>query len=131
MKSSLAAFSAAALLGLAAAQPARCEPPATQPARPLTTLPYTPSLEPSFMDRSTDPCVDFYTYSCGKWSAKNPIPGDQSRWSVYAKLHQENLQFLWGMLEEASRPDPGRDANTRKIGDYFAACMDTAALDKA
>ncbi|HEY2737470.1 MAG TPA: M13 family metallopeptidase [Thermoanaerobaculia bacterium] len=131
MKSSLAAFSAAALLGLAAAQPARCEPPAAQPERPLTTLPYTPSLDPSFMDRSADPCVDFYTYSCGKWSAKNPIPGDQSRWSVYWKLDLENHQFLWGMLEEASRPDPGRDANTRKIGDYFAACMDTAALDKA
>jgi endothelin-converting enzyme/putative endopeptidase len=135
MKSSLAAFSAAALLGLAATQPARCEPPAAPsaaaPERPLTTLPYTPSLEPAFMDRSVDPCVDFYAYTCGKWPAKNPIPADQSRWSVYAKLAKENQQFLWGMLEEASRPDPGRDANTRKIGDYFAACMDTAALDKA
>jgi endothelin-converting enzyme/putative endopeptidase len=135
MKSSLAAFSTAALLGLAAGLPAWPEPPATPPPagpeRPLTALPYTPSLEPSFMDRSVDPCVDFYKYSCGKWSAQNPIPADKARWSVYAKLGQENRQFLWGMLEEASRPDPGRDANTRKIGDYFASCMDTAAIDKA
>jgi putative endopeptidase len=130
MKSSLAVVSTvslAALLGLAAGPPAWSEPP----ERPLTALPYTPSLEPSFMDRSVDPCVDFYTYSCGKWSEKNPIPADRGRWSVYAKLGKENRQFLWGMLEEASRPDPHRDANTRKIGDYFASCMDTAAIDKA
>jgi putative endopeptidase len=142
MKSSLAVFSTLALLGLAAGLPAWSEPPAPPPVkppappeRPLTALPYTPSLEPSFMDRSVDPCVDFYTYTCGKWSEKNPIPADRGRWSVYAKLGQENRQFLWGMLEEASRPDPKgrdhRDANTRKIGDYFASCMDTAALEQA
>jgi endothelin-converting enzyme/putative endopeptidase len=82
------------------------------------------------MDRAVDPCVDFYTFSCGKWPQTNPIPADRPNWSVYAKLSQENRQFLWGMLEEAARPDPGRDANTQKIGDYFAACMDTAAAEK-
>ena len=122
--SSLAAFCSAALLALAASAAAPAE-------RPLTALPYTPSLDASFMDRSVDPCVDFYTYSCGKWSQKNPIPADRAEWDVYAKLGQENRQFLWGMLEEAARPDPGRDANTRKIGDYFASCMDEAAIDKA
>jgi endothelin-converting enzyme/putative endopeptidase len=136
MKSSLAVFATAVLLGLAAGQPARCEPPATPPAapapeRPLTALPYTPSLEPSYMDRSVDPCVDFYRFSCGKWLEKNPIPADQARWSVYGKLGQENIRFLWGMLEEASRPDPKRDASTRKIGDYFASCIDEPGLEKA
>jgi putative endopeptidase len=119
----LGSLSTLALLGFAAA--------AAPQERPLTSLPYTPSLDPSFLDRSVDPCVDFYTFSCGKWLEKNPIPPDQTRWAVYAKLHQENLRFLWGMLEEAALPNPGRDASSRMIGDYFAACMDEAALEKA
>ena len=48
---------------------------------PLPTLPYTPGLDPAAMDRSVDPCVDFYAYTCGGWIAKNPIPADQGAWS--------------------------------------------------
>ncbi|MGD0515389.1 MAG: hypothetical protein ABSA29_18960 [Terriglobales bacterium] len=36
------------------------------------------------MDKSIDPCVDLYRYSCGGWQKKNPIPPDQTSWSVYA-----------------------------------------------
>ena len=102
-----------------------------QQERPLTALPYTPSLHTEFMDRSVEPCVDFYRYSCGNWNKLNPIPSDQARWDVYAKLHDENLRFLWGLLEEAARPTPGRNASQQKIGDYFGACMDEAAVEKA
>ncbi|HBL25528.1 MAG TPA: M13 family peptidase [Acidobacteria bacterium] len=98
---------------------------------PLPSLPYTPSLEPAFLDRTADPCVDFYQFSCGRWLEKNPIPADRPSWSVYGKTGQENQQFLWGLLAEAARPDAGRDADTRKVGDYFAACMDEAAVEKA
>jgi len=127
-----------AILALAlAALPAYAQAPAAPAAkptaeeRPLTALPYTPSLDTTVMDRSVDPCVDLYKYSCGKWLEKNPIPADQSHWSVYSKMDDDNVRFLWGMLEEAARPEPGRDANTQKIGDYFAACMDEPAIEKA
>jgi endothelin-converting enzyme/putative endopeptidase len=99
--------------------------------RPLASLPYTPSLEASFMNRSVDPCVDFYHYACGNWIKLNPIPADQPRWDVYGKLHTDNLRFLWGILEDASKPAPNRSANQQKIGDYFGACMDEAAVEKA
>jgi endothelin-converting enzyme/putative endopeptidase len=79
-----------------------------------------------------DPCVDFYAYSCGGWQKRNPIPADQAGWSVYGKATAENRQFLWGLLEEAARkPDAERTPDERKVGDYFAACMDERAVEKA
>src|SRR5579864_648887 len=76
--------------------------PATE--RPLTALPYTPGLDVSAMDRTIDPCVNFYRYSCNTWIKNNPIPPDQARWDVYAKLQQDNQRFLWGLLEQAAKP---------------------------
>jgi putative endopeptidase len=99
--------------------------------RPLAALPYTPSLEPAFMDRSVDPCVDFYAYSCNGWRAMNPIPPDKSRWSVYGKLYNENQQVLWGLLEEAAADPQTANPKLRQLGDAFAACMDLPAIDKA
>jgi endothelin-converting enzyme/putative endopeptidase len=76
------------------------------------------------MDQSIHPCEDFYRYSCGGWLKTNPIPSDQSSWSVYSKLTQDNERFLWGILEDTAKPNPARSAVEREIGDFFAACMD-------
>jgi endothelin-converting enzyme/putative endopeptidase len=97
--------------------------------QPLASMPYSPSLDLTNLDRSVDPCVNFYKFSCGGWEKNNPIPPDQTSWSVYAKLSDENTQFLWGILkEDAVLKD--RTPVQQKIGDYFSACMDTAAIDK-
>ena len=82
------------------------------------------------MDRSVDPCTDFYRYSCGAWIKKNPIPPDQARWDVYSKLTDDNQRFLWGILEEASKPSPNRSGVETQIGNYFYACMDEPAIEK-
>ena len=97
---------------------------------PLTSLPYSPSLDLSSMDRAVNPCVDFYHYSCGGWIKKNPIPSDQARWDVYAKLEDENHRFLWGILQEAAKRTQGRSAVEAEIGDYFHACMDEAHVEQ-
>jgi putative endopeptidase len=101
-----------------------------QTEKPLTSFPYTPGLDINSVDKTADPCVDFYQYSCGGWKKNNPIPADQPRWSVYGKLYQENQQFLWGILDQLSKQTSGRNANQQKIGDYFGACTDEAAVNK-
>jgi len=97
--------------------------------RPFAELPYTPSLDVQAMDRSVDPCDDLYTFACGGWQKRNPIPADQSSWSVYRKLNTEMQQYVWGILEEAAKPAANRSATRQRIGDYFAACMDEKAID--
>jgi putative endopeptidase len=98
--------------------------------RPTTSFPYTPGLDVTSMDKGADPCVDFYQYACGGWMKNNPVPADQARWDVYSKLAQDNRRYLWGILEDLSKRGAGRGANEQKIGDYFGACMDEAAIER-
>jgi putative endopeptidase len=88
-------------------------------------------LDVSSMDPSIDPCVDFYTYSCGNWMKKNPVPADQSSWGIYEKLQDENRERLRGILESAAAAAGQPTAYTKKIGDYYASCTDEAAIERA
>ncbi len=101
------------------------------PEKPFEELPYTPSLDPAAMDRSANPCDDLYQYACGGWMKNNPIPPDQNRWDVYGKLSVDNQRYLWGILEDAAKFSANRTPTQQRIGDYFAACMDTDAVEKA
>ncbi len=99
---------------------------ASQPA-----LPYTPVLDVTAMDRTVDPCVDFYAYACGGWQKKNPVPADQSSWSVIAKLTDDNRELLRKILERTTLDDPRRGPINQKIGDFYAACMDENTVNQA
>ncbi|MGA9353512.1 MAG: M13 family metallopeptidase [Terriglobales bacterium] len=89
-----------------------------------------PVLDVTAMDKTIDPCVDFYTYSCGGWMKKNPIPPDQASWGTYSKLEDENRAQLRAILEEAAKTGIPRNAAIQKIGDYYASCMDEPAIEK-
>jgi len=82
------------------------------------------------MDRSVDPCTDFYAYSCGQWRKKNPIPADEASWGVTDKLQDDNLAVLREILEQAAASADGNPVR-QKIGDFYAACMDEKAIEVA
>jgi putative endopeptidase len=94
------------------------------------TLPYCPSLDVSSMDPSVKPCVNFYQYSCGGWRTNNPIPNDETRWSVYGKLYEDNLELLRELLEQAASSSEPRDKVKQEAGDFYGACMDEATVEK-
>ena len=83
------------------------------------------------LDKSIEPCNDFYAYACSKWMAQNPIPADRSSWGRFNELQQRGEYIVRDILEKASAERAGRSVNEQKIGDYYASCMDESAIEKA
>jgi putative endopeptidase len=83
------------------------------------------------LDKSIDPCNDFYAYACSKWLARNPIPSDRPSWGRFDELQQRGQFVVRDILEKAAVDRPGRTASEQKIGDYYASCMDESAIEKA
>ncbi len=88
-----------------------------------------PEFEASQLDRSVNPCDNFYQFACGGWKKNNPIPPDQVVWGRFNELAEHNRAILRDILEKASDPNAKRDDVERRIGDYYAACMDEKAVN--
>src|SRR3954447_22347939 len=83
------------------------------------------------VDKSVDPCVDFYQYACGNWLAKHPIPADRATYGVGGLVFDQNLDALHDALEVAANPTSKRSPAERRVGDYYAACMDERRINAA
>jgi predicted metalloendopeptidase len=116
------------------AGPAAPAPPtsaAPAPAAASAPAPQAGALfDPANLDRSASPCVDFYRYANGGWQAKHPRPAAYPEWGRFAELEERNGQQLRSLLETAARGNAAPGSVDRKIGDFYATCMDEAAIDK-
>jgi len=89
-----------------------------------------PAAPPAFgvelaaLDRTVDPCTNFYAFACGGWIASNPLPADRQSWGRFQEVQDRNFAVLRRILDR-----PGGDADRRKASDYYAACMDEPAID--
>ena len=83
------------------------------------------------IDKKADPCTDFFEYSNGVWRANNPIPASMDRWSRRWEAGETNKEKLRNILDDASaKTDQPKGSVNQLIGDFYAACMDSAAIDK-
>src|SRR5690242_1534052 len=113
-------------------------PPITPPKKPESTPP-TPAaselkplrgMDPALMDKTADPCVDFYQYSCGGWVKQNPVPADRAFYGRDAELEERNQVILRDILERAGAANTNRSAVEQKIGDYYSSCMNEPRIEK-
>jgi endothelin-converting enzyme/putative endopeptidase len=78
------------------------------------------------LDRTADPCADFYQFACGGWTGSHPVPSDRGRWATFDELQERNNQALRAILETAAATP---SAETRKLGDYYGSCMDETGIN--
>jgi len=81
------------------------------------------------IDKTIDPCVDFYQYACGNWIKNSEIPADQSQWGSFVELHERNLDVEHEILEKAVAGGASRNAIDQKIGDLYGSCMDEKSVN--
>ncbi len=90
-----------------------------------------PGLNTAFIDKTADPCTDFFAYACGNFEKLHPIPPDRASFGNFVLLNDANQAILREILEKAAAGGANRSPNEQKIGDYYASCMDTAAINQA
>jgi endothelin-converting enzyme/putative endopeptidase len=89
---------------------------------PAQDAPKLDRFDASMLDKSKDPCVDFFAYSCSKWQASHPIPGDLPRVDTSTPLYLWNQTILRETMEKAAA-NPAAKGTEQQIGDYWKSCM--------
>jgi putative endopeptidase len=98
-------------------------------AEPPDAMPSLERFNPDQVDKTLDPCSDFFQYACGKWIKANPIPADQAGSGTGNKLFIWNVAAVRSTLEDAANASK-RTPVEQQAGDYYTSCMDDATINK-
>src|SRR5215211_416685 len=91
-----------------------------------------PAFDPSGIDRKYGACTDFFMFANNGWIERNPIPPAFSSWGAFNELTERNTLVLKGILERAAAlAEVATDSSARKLGTFYATCMDSAAIERA
>ncbi|MCC9136958.1 M13 family metallopeptidase [Pontibacter silvestris] len=83
------------------------------------------------MDLTVKPGDDFYTYANGTWLKNNPVPAKETRWGSFNLLRDFNINAVKTILNEAAADTKAPKGSVQKrVGDFYAAAMDSAAIEK-
>jgi putative endopeptidase len=83
------------------------------------------------LDQTCKPCDDFWQFANGGWVKRHPMPAAYARYGAFTALSDSNQDVLHGLLDAAAAAHPAPGSNLQKLGDFYASCMDTAAIDAA
>ncbi len=96
-----------------------------------TSLAQNKGFDTKRMDTSVEACTDFFQYANGTWLKETPIPASESRWGTFNILGDNNTTILRQVLENAAKSKAAAGTDSQLIGDFYASCMDEAAIEKA
>ncbi len=90
-----------------------------------------PAFDVTRMDKSVEACDDFFQYANGTWVKNTQIPAAFPRWGTFNILADNNTNALKTILDATAKEKAAAGSNEQLIGDYYASCMDEAAIEKA